>query len=213
MPSRIGLLIGLAFIAVLFWQRGNLMGLLRLSMRGKKLTNNPVDSTGKIPVQHSELKANAEKALGRAISDDAFALAKMFASEGPSDSVLKRRARAWVAYNDLQALKKQFGWKNFVKLFTYSNIASQNGFYGLQEKGRRYASWGDVYEGFVTDAESILQEFSNPLLDPTKGATKFVDEKALGKQPGTEGKTIASLEKQWGLKGRRIDNSDFYVFA
>jgi hypothetical protein len=188
------------------------MGLISLATLGKKLTRVPVDASGKIPIAPATLKAQAEKALGRPISADAFALAKMLASEGFRDTPLKRSARAWVAHNDLKALRKQFGWKDFTKLFSYSRKADQNGFFGLQEKGRRYATWADVNEGHIKDAENLIDSFALGS-DPTGGATKFVDENALGKQPGTEGKTIASLEKQWGLKGRKIDNSDFYVFG
>lgn len=179
--------------------------------RGKKLTLVLPDSTGKILATPEAMRKQAEELLGRAIDSEAFALALMLSSEGLSDSWIKRRARAWVAFNDLKGLRKAFGWKSYEKLFTYSNMAGQNGHFGKQEKGRRYDTSRPLYESVLNDAEGLLAAFKNGN-DPTGGATKFIDVKALGRQPGTEGKTLASVEKEWGLKGRQVED-DFYVFG
>lgn len=206
--------IGAALLAVLFWQRGNVMGLIKLASRGKRLTNAPPDASGRIPLSPDALVAQAERNLGRSIDPDVFALAKMLASEGGRDGPRAREARAWVAFNDLRAMEKRHGWRSFTKLFTYSNRQEQNGFFGLQNKGRRYGSKAEVYEGHIYDAEALMEAFTTSP-DPTGGATKFADSKSLGGvQPGTEGKTIASLEKDWGLKARLVPGSgDLYIFG
>lgn len=204
--------LGVAMIAILFWQRMNLMGLLKLATLGRKVSNAQADATGKVPLLPKEVVAQVARNLGRPVTDDAVALAKMLASEGYRDTPLKRSARAWVAYNDLAELRRRFGWKDFTRLFTFSTQRNQLGYFGAQEKGRRYATNADIYEGHILDAETLIASFATGN-DPTNGATKFVDENALGKQPGTEGKTLASIEAAWGLKGRRLDNSDFYVFG
>lgn len=178
---------------------------------GKALTRISPDATGKIAAPVDGLRRQAEALRGKPISADAFALALMLSSEGLHDSWKKRQYRAWVAYNDLTELRKRFGWKDFTKLFTYSTRADQNGFFGKQEKGRRYDTSRTLYETVLNDAEKLLASFASGQ-DPTKGATKFIDVKGLGRQPGTEGKTLASIEQEWGLKGRLVEG-DFYVFG
>lgn len=199
-------------VGALLWNKNTIMSLFKLATRGKRLTNAAVDSTGKIPVSPGALLAQAETALGRRIHPNAFALAKMFASEGPRDSGKMREARGWVAYNDLKSLEKRIGWKDFTRMFTFSTRADQNGFFGQQNKGRRYGTSKDVYEGHVLDAEALIRAFEvGP--DPTRGATKFVDEGSLGGvQKGTEGNTVKSLEKDWGLKARLVANG-LYIFG
>lgn len=205
------IVLGVALVLFLFIKRSQVVTLLKTSKLGTRLTRVTVDSTGKIPVDPDALRKQAEVLRGKPISAEAFALGLMLGSEGPSDSAKARRARAWVARNDLLELKARFGWKNFTKLFAYSNRDGQNGFFGLQEKGRRYATWAPLYSGILDDAEKLLIEFATGK-DPTGGATKFVDVNALGKQPGTEGKTLASIEKDWGMKGRNVEK-DLYVFG
>lgn len=200
------ILLTLTLCALALYQGGHLLALLVTSKRGRKLTVTPLDASGKIPVSPEQYRREGEKTLGRAISPNAFALALMLASEGPDDKLIERRSRAWVAYNDLEILRKRFGWKDFTKLFSYSTLAAQNGFFGKQEKGRRYATYAPLYEGILYDAEQLLIEFIT-IPDPTGGAHKFVDLRALGVQPGTEGKTLASIEKDWGLKGRPVPGS------
>lgn len=178
---------------------------------GILLTRITPDSTGKIAASPDALRKQAEVLRGKPISAQAFALALMLSSEGLRDTWKKRQARAWVAYNDLTELRKRFGWKDFTKLFSYSTRADQNGFFGKQEKGRRYDTSRLLYSSILDEAEKLLESFERGS-DPTGGATKFIDVKALGKQPGTEGKTLASVEKEWGLKGRQVED-DFYVFG
>ena len=211
-PTLVLLVLGVAIIAILFWQRINIMGLVQLATRGKKVSNAQADATGRVTLSPAELVAQVSQNLGRPVTGDAVALAKMLASEGYRDTPLKRSARAWVAFNDLAELRRRFGWRDFTRLFTFSTQRNQLGFFGNQEKGRRYATHADIYEGHILDAETLIASFAAGN-DPTNGATKFIDEKALGKQPGTEGKTLASIEAAWGLKGRRLDNSDFYIFG
>lgn len=208
------IVVGAVLIALLVWNRSGIMSLLTLSKRGKKLTTTGVDATGKVPLSPDAYRKEAEKNLGRAIAPNAFALGLMLTAEGLRDNLLSRRVRAWIARNDLIGLQKAFGWQDLTRLFTFSQIKSQNGFFGLQEKGRRYATGAGLYEGPLTDAEVLIAEFESGA-DPTGGATKFVDLNALGVQPGTEGKTLASIEKDWKMTGRQVvgGNGDLYIFG
>jgi hypothetical protein len=212
--AKVGIMLGAVLIALLVWNRSGIMSLLTLSKRGKKLTTTSVDPSGKVPLSPDAYRKEAEKNLGRAIDPNAFALALMLSAEGLSDNLLSRRIRSWIAFNDLRDLRKAFGWPDFTRLFTFSQNKGQNGFFGEQEKGRRYATGRGLYEGVLKDAETLIKEFESGE-DPTNGATKFVDLNALGIQPGTKGMTLASIEKRWGLKGREVvgGNGDLYIFG
>ncbi len=181
---------------------------------GNRLVHAAQGADGVERVPLSALLDEASAVLGRQAEPEPLALAKMLKSEGDSDDVKTRRARAWVAWNDLQALNDGRGFEpgGFVELFQFSTSKAEKGYFGDQS-GRRYASLADPYEGDYLDAESLLAEFADPANDPTGGATKFVDAGALGVQAGTEGKTIASVEAQWGMPLRRIDGTraGFYV--
>lgn len=195
---------------------GGGMVFVERAKRGRRLTTTSLRPDGAVAVPPETLRAQAELVLGRAVSMEAYSLARMLTSEGNSDNVVTRRARAWIAYNDL---KHDVGkrlpslFRNFTDLFTYSTVKTEKGLYGDQ-RGRRYATIRDPYEGDLIDAEALLQEFGTGS-DPTGGATKWVDVPALGKQPGTEGKTLASIEKEWGLKGRELAGArdGFVVFG
>lgn len=213
----IALLIALVLLLLLLTRKSIADRLKKVSRKlspakhGQALTRTTPDSTGKIPAPPDGLRKQAEAVRGKPITADAFALALMLASEGLDDTWKKRQFRAWVAHNDLRELRKRFGWKDLTKLFTYSIRGGQNGFFGKQEKGRRYDTSRVLFTSTLDDAEKLLESFANGP-DPTGGATKFIDVRALGQQPGTEGKTLASIEKDWGLKGRLVEG-DFYVFG
>lgn len=209
---KIAVLIALVCLLLLLTRKAIAAKVLKVSANhGKALMRISPDSTGKIPAPPDGLRKQAEVIRGKSISTDAFALALMLSSEGLHDTWKKRQYRAWVAHNDLKELRKRFGWKDLTKLFTYSTRGEQNGFFGKQEKGRRYDTSRVLYSSVLDDAEKLLESFASGQ-DPTHGATKFIDVKALGKQPGTEGKTLASIEQDWGLKGRLVEG-DFYVFG
>lgn len=136
--------------------------------RGRKLTNAPANALGNVVEPPDVLASRAAAALGRTVTVEAYALARMLNSEGSSDSALARQLRAWVAWNDARAL----GW-DLVRLFTYSRDGSKAGRFGTQV-GRRYSTARDPYEGDLADAERLLVEFATGA-DPTGGATKFTD--------------------------------------
>lgn len=182
--------------------------------RGRKLSQSTTNANGTVSPAPEALRAQAEKTLGRSVSMTAYALARMLYSEGGRDTVIKRRVRAWVLWNDWKKLRKANGparWPTLESVLVFSISKGENNQFGDQ-RGRRYATPLDPYEGDLTDAEALLREFASGKGDPTNGATKFVDEKALGKQPGTEGKTLASLERDWGGKFRHVEG-DLYVMA
>lgn len=182
--------------------------------RGKRLSSCTTNPNGTVSPPPEALRLQAETAMGRSVSMTAYAVARMLRSEGGSDTNIKRRVRAWVLWNDFQKLRKANGparWPTLESVLVFSISKGENGVFGDQ-RGRRYATPLDPYEGDLIDAEAFIREFAAGKGDPTAGATKFVDKNALGKQPGTEGKTLASLEKDWGGKFRHVEG-DLYVMA
>lgn len=188
--------------------------------KGRRLTRTVLLPNGaaalpgaSVPVAPEVLRAEAAKVLGRPVSMTAYALARMLGSEGVRDTASKRRVRAWVLYNDWQKLRTQHGparWPTLESVLVFSQQKAENGFFGDQA-GRRFATSLDPYEGDFIDAEQFLKDFASGR-SPIGTATKFVDEKALGVQKGTQGKTLASLEKEWGGKFRHIEG-DLYVMG
>ena len=73
----------------------------------------------------------------------------------------------------------------------------KNGFFGTQ-KGRRWASSRDPYEGDVKVADKVYNDHNNGI-DPTGGASRFVDKSAFGKQEGT--RTYDEVESEWLAEG------------
>lgn len=181
-----------------------------LVKRGQRLSQSPrLDSNGQVPLDPEELRAQAEATLGRPVSMDAYALARMIRAEGGSGPVPEKQARAWVALNDAH----QHGWS---LLYT---IAGPDGLFGRQ-RGWRYASGRDERNGDTSDpyendlyvAESVL---ACVLPDNTGGAVKFVDIDSFGVQEGTGSyeDTVAKWAKD-GLQPFEVDGASapFRVF-
>ena len=184
--------------------------------RGRRLTTTKPGANGAIATSPEALRAEAARVLGRSVSQEAYSLARMLASEGSSDNAVGRRVRAWVLHNDwrsLQGRHSESRWPTLTSVLTYSTQQGENGLYG-EQAGRRFSTARDPYEGDLSDAEALLTEFFRGS-DPTAGATKFIDLEALGKQAGTQGKTLASIEKDWGLKGRLVADAgrQLYIFG
>ncbi len=140
---------------------------------GKKLTTSTRDSDGVVEQDPYELRAAAARTVGRDVSDDAYALARMVRSEAGSADLQTKVRLANVAMNQARRL----GWSVY-DVIVYHKTESRNGYYGAQISGR-FASSQDPYEIDLKAAEIALQG------DTTNGATNFAHQSAFGKQLGT----------------------------
>ncbi len=160
--------------------------------RGARLTTSTIGQNGLVNESPALLLAQACAALGRDITQEAYALARMARSEAdPRDGDENRRWRMWTARNDGDA----HGWSVFQ---TVTAATGGGHVYGGQIPGRRYSTARDPYESDLVLAEQVLSaDWSE---DPTGGAVKFADPGALGGvQPGTP--SYAALVDRWGAEG------------
>lgn len=168
--------------------------------RGELLTDTQLDDTGVIPFDPADLVANASSVMGRDVTADTYALARMRRSEmaiGESDDA--SALRIFVALNDLADLntRRFFGW-SAQDLITYSTNPDHKGLFGEQNDGRRYASTKDPHVGDALLAEQVQQQHASGI-DPTGGALKFVDRGSMGAQVGSG--SYDNLVVKWGAEG------------
>lgn len=140
---------------------------------GQRLTTSSTNSDGVVLQDPDHLLAEACETVGRDISADAYALARMVRSEAGSSDLLTKVRLANVAMNQARSL----GWSVY-DVIVYHKTASRDGRYGAQISGR-FASTRDPYESDLEAAEKALQG------DITGGATNFAHQSAFGKQLGT----------------------------
>lgn len=148
------------------------------------------------------LRRAAELTVEFAIPLDAYSLARMIRSEGAAAG----RVRAHVALNDLRT----FRFASTVHdLLTYSTDRTRRGLYGKQYSApmppefpaanrRRYSTSKDPYESDVILAMSVLAERARGV-DPTRGASKFIDVSSMGKQQGS--RSFAVVDAEWKADG------------
>lgn len=153
--------------------KGGVDVLVDLVGSGRKLTNSTRDSAGVVAEEPDTLRGDAEAFLGRSVSADAYALARMVRSEAGSADLTTKIRLANVAINQARAL----GWSPF-DVIVYHKTASRSDRFGSQISGR-FASGLDPYEIDLRAAEQALQG------DITNGATNFAHQSAFGKQLGT----------------------------
>lgn len=140
---------------------------------GRKLTLSSQDSDGVVEQDPEALRVDAETLLGREISADAYALARMVRSEAGAANITTKVRLANVAMNQARAL----GWSVY-DVIVYHKTPARDGRYGAQISGR-FASSKDPYEADLKAAEQALRG------DITGGATNFAHQSAFGKQLGT----------------------------
>ncbi len=174
--------------------------------RGKRLTSAHADDRGVITDDPAALAAAASAVVGRTVSPEAYALARMLRSEAGTRAPAEKVAVAWVARNDADDL----GW-SLLKVLTYHKGTGRESHFGPQITGR-YATTQDPYENDLKLAEAVL---SGQFPDPTGGATKFVHKSSFGVQAGTG--SYAQIVDSWaqdGLIPASVDGaaSDFVVF-
>jgi hypothetical protein len=184
--------------------------------RGELLTDTQLDDTGVIPFDPADLVEIASGVMGREVTGDTYALARMRRSEmaiGESDDASALRIH--VALNDLEDLntRRLFGW-SAEDLITYSTNADHKGLFGVQNDGRRYASTKDPHVGDALLAEQVQQQHAAGL-DPTGGALKFVDRGSMGAQVGSS--SYDKLVVRWAAENLQPYtlpgySDDFVVF-
>lgn len=175
--------------------------------RGRRLTKSTTNAAGVVLEAPEELVAAAGRLLGRTVTLDAYAMARVVRSEVGTRASVEKVAVAWVLRNDAADLN----W-SIARAVTFHRTASRDGRFGRQTSGR-YASGLDPYESDLNIAESVL---SAHFPDPTRGALKFVHKAAFGVQAGT--RTYEEVLAEWrreGLEPRSVHGAadDFVVFT
>lgn len=151
--------------------------------RGSRLTHTSLDDDGVIQDDPGALVNAAAAVVGRDVSADAYALARMGRSEGVDGMAF----RMFVALNDLDELQQHYGthvYSGVAALMLHSKNALSDGRFSEQGLGKRYATPRDPYEGDLLLAEQVIARHAAGE-DPTGGAVKFVDKDSFGVQPGT----------------------------
>jgi hypothetical protein len=172
--------------------------------QSERLTDAPASSSGVVPETPAELAEEAAVTLGRFVSVDAYALARMIRSEDGRGSPRRKIAIAWVAVNAARARRV-----GLLQLLTTNDRRAPFKF-GIQ-RGGWCSTAQDPYEVDLKVAERVLD---GELADPTGGAIRFVHRDAFGVQEGTG--SYASVVERWGAEGLRPvdlgDVGDLVVF-
>ena len=172
--------------------------------RGRKLNSTSVNAQGYVPDDPYALLDEARTVMAYDIEQDVYALARSGRSEGKNG--MEARMHVFMS----QAAQAGMSvWALTVR----QPGSAKDGFFGTQ-KGRRWASSRDPYEGDVKLAEKVYSDHNNGI-DPTGGASRFVDKSAFGKQEGT--RTYAEVLAKWEQEGYQaypyVDaSSDFVLF-
>jgi hypothetical protein len=172
--------------------------------KGKRLNTTEVNDLGYVPEDPYALLNEARAVMGYDIEQDVYALARSGRSEGRNG--MEARMHVFMAQAEQAGTSV---WD----LTLRQTGSPKNGFFGTQ-KGRRWASSRDPYEGDVMLAEKVYTDHNNGI-DPTGGASRFVDKSAFGKQEGT--RTYAEVEAKWRAEGYEPyeyadASSDFVLF-
>lgn len=172
--------------------------------KGKRLNTTEVNDLGYVPEDPYALLNEARAIMGYDIEQDVYALARSGRSEGRNG--MEARMHVFMA-------QAEQGGTSVWDLTIRQTGSPKNGFFGTQ-KGRRWASSRDPYEGDVKLAEKVYSEHNNGI-DPTNGASRFVDKSAFGKQEGT--RTYAEVLDKWRNEGYQDyeyadASSDFVLF-
>jgi len=175
------------------------------AFRGAQLTRATVDADGVVLESAEELARQASEALGREVSIEAQALARVCRSE---EGRAGQRAKTYLCH----VMLNQAGGRDIVATIQAHNTTKRNGHFGAQISGA-VASGADPFESDLNAAEYALAERAQGI-DPTNGATNFVDRRAFGVQAGTG--SFEDLLARWGaagkVPGRLPDAPDNLIF-
>lgn len=182
--------------------------------RGEVLSSGTLVN-GVVQEDPSDLVAQASAVLGFAADSDTYALARMGRSEGVDGMVY----RMHVALNDLQSLQSTYGlgvYSSMTALMIHSKVAGADGHYSQQSLGKRYSTARDPFQADYALAQQVQSDHDSGI-DPTGGATKFVDKSGFAAQPGAT-QTYAEVAAQWASNGYTAQNlpdasSNFVVFV
>jgi hypothetical protein len=161
-----------------------------------------LDARGIIIEPPAVIVAALAHELGRSVSRDVSALARMLASEVDERHPETAIVRAHIALNDLADLNRRrgFGW-TVEDLIAYSSMPVHRGHFGEQRWGRRYASDKDAGAAQVAIAEQAIAEHARGE-DPSGGGLKFIDKRSMGGvQHGT--RSFESVALAWATEGLR----------
>jgi len=176
-----------------------------LATRGNKLSESTVDAAGVVTDDPELLRQQAEAVLGYSADLDTYALARMGRSEGVDGMA----ARMHVALNDLADLQNRYGthiYSSLAALMLHSKVAAANGHFSEQFLGKKYATTRDPYEADYHLAEQVQTEHAAGV-DPSGGATKFVDKDSFATQRGATA-TYEDKVAEWGAQGLAPFNVD-----
>lgn len=140
--------------------------------RGSVLSSSTVVA-GVVQESPDDLATAAAGVLGFAPDADTLALARMGRSEG----VDGMEYRMHVALNDLASLQASYGpgvYSSILALMIHSKNAAADGHFSKQNLGKRYSTAHDPYEGDYALAQQVQADHAAGV-DPTGGATKFID--------------------------------------
>lgn len=197
--------VGAAGAAFVMWKWGDPATVAELATgyivnvfdRGDRLSSSTV-SSGVVNESVDELLAQASSTLGFDADADTYALARMGRSEG----VDGEEYRMHVALNDLAQLQETYGsnvYSSLLALMIHSKVAAADGHFSQQSLGKKYATTRDPYVGDYQLAQKVFADRANGL-DPTGGATKFVDKSSFRAQPGAT-KTYDQVVADWAAEG------------
>lgn len=185
-------------------------GVAVVRLTGARVSSSTTGDDGQIAESPDELLAQASSAMGRAVGMDAYALARMAASEGAAEAV----PRMHVAINDAAELGR-----SVLDTVTTASPPRATGGFGPQFVSsprvvRRYSTAKDPTADLVAIAEQVIADHEAGI-DPTDGAVKFADARSFGVQEGT-GSFEATVDR-WAAEGLAPANvpgysTDFYVF-
>lgn len=175
-------------VALAFW-KGPLIvtNVVDVFERGRRLNHTTLNDQDFIDDDPDSLVAEAESVMGISIGRDIYAMARSGRSEGADG----------MEYRMHVFLTQAGGLDNVFNLTVRSTHAYADGRFG-EQLGRRWASSRDPYEGDVRLALKVAADRAAGI-DPTGGATNFVDRDSFGVQAGT-GRYDALVAK-WAGQG------------
>lgn len=195
---------------LVYFRREVVDGVKDMATKGNRLSFGTFDEAAGIVLDSPEtLRQAASTRLGRTISKDAYAGARMIRSEGAAQGLL----RIHVALNDLESFRYA---STLFQLLTYSTDPMRKGVFGKQyspavrdpddptkwlypnPNKRRYATRQDPYAGDVAISVQGIEERLRGI-DRVNGATKFIDVKDMGVQEGSV--SFAQKDAEWKRDG------------
>ena len=193
MSPRFVLVLAICALGFVLVTTDALPALVDVVARGRRLSVDADNPDGVTLTRVDDLVAQAAAVVGRPVDRDAYSLARVCRSEEGKLGQIAKNALCHVVMTQADAL----GWE-ITYTVLYHKTSSRSDHYGAQMSGR-VASGVDPYESDLAAAEHAMAERAAGL-DPTSGATNFVDRRAFGVQDGTG--SFAELVDTWAADGK-----------